>query len=117
MSANNSSSSNSNRNGYIFPDFSLRRLLLQTRTGRASYTARMCDVERGSSSSISGTNGIGKTGNGKNNEKSNHGLTANSGGDASSNRVSSWLSNFDLLLRIPFCFHNFMLQPQEYFFF
>lgn len=99
MSANNSSSSSSNRNGYIFPDFSLRRLLLQTRTGRASYTARMCDVERGSSSSISGTNGIGKNSNGKN-EKSNHG-TANSGGDASSNRVSSWIIFFS---------HNFNFQ-------
>lgn len=43
----NSNNSNGNRSGYSFPDFSLRRLLLQTRATRNPYTARMCDVERG----------------------------------------------------------------------
>lgn len=101
MSSNNSSGSNSNRNGFIFPDFSLRRLLLQTRTGRAPYTARMCDVERGASNSNGGvatttatiaaaaaaTNGIANNGNSKH-EKTGHGLSVNSAGDASSNKVS-----------------------------
>lgn len=53
MSNSNSSNSGSNRNGYNFPDFSLRRLLLQARAGRGPYSNRMCDVERGSGSSSS----------------------------------------------------------------
>lgn len=93
MSNNNSSSGNSNRNGYSFPDFSLRRLLLQTRASRAPYTARMCDVERGASSSSTGVVGLngngGSSGNGKN-DKTTNGSMSNSGvGDASSNKVSS----------------------------
>lgn len=89
MSSNNSSSGNSNRNGFIFPDFSLRRLLLQTRTGRAPYTTRMCDVERGASSSNNGvaSNGIANTANSKH-EKTGHASNANSAGDVSSNKVS-----------------------------
>lgn len=99
MSSNNSSGSNSNRNGFIFPDFSLRRLLLQTRTGRAPYTARMCDVERGASNSNGGvpttatataaaaTNGITNIVNSKH-EKTGHGVSVNSAGDVSSNKVS-----------------------------
>lgn len=88
MSNNNSSSGNSNRNGYSFPDFSLRRLLLQTRASRA----RMCDVERGSSSSSAavGLNSNGSSsGNGKN-DKNTNGSVSNSGGDAATNKVSSW---------------------------
>lgn len=51
-SSNNNNNHNSgNRNGYSFPDFSLRRLLLQTRAARSPYAARMCDVERGGSGS------------------------------------------------------------------
>lgn len=90
MSSNNSSSSSSNRNGFIFPDFSLRRLLLQTRTGRAPYTTRMCDVERGASNSNSGVvaNGIGNFSNSKH-EKTSHGSTLNNGSDVSSGKVSS----------------------------
>lgn len=89
MSSNNSSSGNSNRNGFIFPDFSLRRLLLQTRTGRAPYTTRMCDVERGASSSNNGmsSNGIASITNNKH-EKSGHGSGVSSAGDMSSNKVS-----------------------------
>lgn len=49
--SNNSSNGGSSRNGYNFPEFSLRRFLLQTRAGR--YSNRMCDVERGSGSSSS----------------------------------------------------------------
>lgn len=71
MSSNNSNSGN-NRNGYSFPDFSLRRLLLQTRAGRSPYSNRMCDVERGSGSG------------GSKSEKSSFGTTSS----ASSHRVS-----------------------------
>lgn len=84
MSGNTSGSSGSTRNGYIFPDFPLRRLFLQTRAGRSSYTSRMCDVERGSSSSANTSNS--KSSNARN-EKS---AAANTAGDTSSNRVSSW---------------------------
>lgn len=102
MSNNNSSGSNSNRNGFIFPDFSLRRLLLQTRAGRAPYTARMCDVERGASNSNGGvasasttaaaaSAGAATTSNGIANskhEKTGHGSGVSSAGDVSSNKVS-----------------------------
>lgn len=89
MSSNNSSSGNSNRNGFIFPDFSLRRLLLQTRTGRTPFPTRMCDVERGASSSNNGvtSNGIANIANNKH-EKSGPGSSVNSAGDVSSNKVS-----------------------------
>lgn len=88
MSSNNSNSGNSNRNGFIFPDFSLRRLLLQTRTGtgRTPFPTRMCDVERGTSNA--GTaNGIGNNSNSKH-EKTGHGSAPNSAGDVSSSKVS-----------------------------
>lgn len=63
MSGSGSSNNGSNRNGYSFPDFSLRRLLLQTRAARSPYSARMCDVERGSSTSGKGDKGgCGATG-------------------------------------------------------
>lgn len=51
MSGSGSPNNSSNRNGYSFPDFSLRRLLLQTRAARNTYGGRMCDVERGGSNS------------------------------------------------------------------
>lgn len=87
MSTNNSNSGNSNRNGYIFPDFSLRRLLLQTRTGRVPYTSRMCDVERGASNSNAGTNANSSSKTDKNN-----GSTSNSARDVpANNKVSSVL--------------------------
>lgn len=87
MSSNNNS--NANRNGgFIFPDFSLRRLLLQTRNGRVPYTARMCDVERGASNSNGGPNTVA-SGNSKH-EKTSHGSAVNSGGDVSSGKVSSF---------------------------
>lgn len=114
MSSNNSSSSNSNRNGFIFPDFSLRRLLLQTRTGRAPYTTRMCDVERGASNSNSGTvaNGVGNIANSKH-EKPSHGATLNNAGDVSSSKVSSLFTKmkqkrffFVKLLFLSFSSHN-----------
>ncbi|XP_031619580.1 E3 ubiquitin-protein ligase RNF19B-like [Contarinia nasturtii] len=88
MSSNNSNSGgNSNRNGFIFPDFSLRRLLLQTRTGRTPYSTRMCDVERGNASNSGGvvTNGIGNN----KHEKSSHGSTLNSANDVSSSKSNS----------------------------
>lgn len=106
MSSNNSGSGNSNRNGFIFPDFSLRRLLLQTtRTGRTPFTTRMCDVERGGASNGGGgvvANGIGNNANGSKHEKTNHGSASNNGnngGDVSSSKVSSLFVCFIL-----FCF-------------
>lgn len=115
MSNNSSSGSNSNRNGFIFPDFSLRRLLLQTRAGRAPYTARMCDVERGASNSNGGAtttstasataaattpNGIANSANSKH-EKTGHGLGVNSAGDVSSNKVSfTILCKFNIFNRL-----------------
>lgn len=95
MSSNNSSSGNSNRNGFIFPDFSLRRLLMQTRTGRAPFTTRMCDVERGASNSSNGvsSNGIANIANNKH-EKTGHGSSVNGAGDVSSNKVSPVLHSY-----------------------
>lgn len=75
MSNNNNNNNSSNRNGYGFPDFSLRRLLLQTRGGRSSYTGRMCDLERGTgSNSISGGGG----GSSNKGEKNCHGSSSSS---------------------------------------
>lgn len=50
MSSNNNNNNNNSRNPYVFPDFSLRRLLLQgARAARGSpqLGTRLCDVERG----------------------------------------------------------------------
>lgn len=85
MSNNNLNSGNSNRNGYIFPDFSLRRLLLQTRTGRVPYTPRACDVERGASNSGINSNGIAN--NSSKLDKKN-GSTSCSVREVSANKVS-----------------------------
>lgn len=105
MSSNNSNSGgNSNRNGFIFPDFSLRRLLLQTRTGRTPYTTRMCDVERGNASNSNNggvvTNGIGNITNNKH-EKSSHGSTLNNTNDVSSSKVSSVFIIYDNIWFFP----------------
>lgn len=41
-----------NRSSFTFPDFSLRRLLLQARAARGSPTlGNRCDIEKGASSS------------------------------------------------------------------
>ncbi|XP_055325034.1 E3 ubiquitin-protein ligase RNF19B-like [Sitodiplosis mosellana] len=106
MSSNNSSSGNSNRNGFIFPDFSLRRLLLQTRTGRTPFTTRMCDVERGGASNPNSgvvANGIGNSANSNKHEKTSHGSALSNGSSGSGGSgvsggdVSSGKSNADAL--------------------
>lgn len=105
MSTNNSNSGNSNRNGYIFPDFSLRRLLLQARTGRVPYP-RMCDVERGASNSGVSSNGNATSSSSKSDKNSSS--TSNSAKEVpTNNKVSSWLfylfhlvSNIFLIIRI-----------------
>lgn len=74
-----SNNNNSNRNGYGFPDFSLRRLLLQTRGGRSSYTGRMCDLERGTgSNSNSGGGGSSSSSSTNKDAKSCHGSSSSS---------------------------------------
>lgn len=87
MSNNNNNNNNSsNRNGYGFPDFSLRRLLLQTRGGRSSYTGRMCDLERGTGSNSAGGSG-GSSSTTTKPEKNCHGSASSSG--AAGNKVSA----------------------------
>lgn len=86
MSNNNNNNNSSNRNGYGFPDFSLRRLLLQTRGGRSSYTGRMCDLERGTGSNSASGGGGGSSGSSKA-EKNCHGSSSSSG--AAGNKVSA----------------------------